>query len=149
MTHPVNMTHETLEEGARSRNKFQGQGTPTRHRNERISSEIPVTTPGAVATSIGGDMMIVKRTGCTPMDSAAAARAASIEAFEGVEENDASSDLDLKKDNSTDVLEELFCIDAPMREFSYAGGCFSKQPVAFNPLASFIGIAVLWGVSIW
>ena len=74
---------------------------------------------------------------------------------QGVEEGDSSSasDVGLKKDKPTDVLEgvdeEPLFIDAPMREFTYAGGIFSKQPLAFNPLTSFIGIAVLWGISIW
>jgi hypothetical protein len=71
-----------------------------------------------------------------------------MEAFEAVEESDVSSDVDLKKVKPDPDDEPLF-IDAPMREFSYAGGCFAKQPLAFNPLTSFIGIAVLWGVSIW
>eukprot|EP00978_Attheya_sp_CCMP212_P007872 scaffold18312_cov55-Attheya_sp.AAC.4 len=70
-----------------------------------------------------------------------------MEAFEAVEESDVSSD-DLKKVKPEYDDKEPF-IDAPMREFSYSGGCFSKQPLAFNPLTSLIGIGVLWGVSIW
>eukprot|EP00978_Attheya_sp_CCMP212_P005821 scaffold12969_cov65-Attheya_sp.AAC.13 len=63
----ANMTHETLEEGVRSRNKF--QGTPTRHGNERISSGIPATTPGAVATSIREDRTTAnKQTASTNRD---------------------------------------------------------------------------------
>lgn len=76
---------------------------------------------------------------------------------DGVEEGDeSSSEDDLKKqkptDKPTDAEEERDAdpfIDTPMREFTYSGGIFSKQPLAFNPLTSFIGFAVLWSVSIW
>jgi hypothetical protein len=76
------------------------------------------------------------------------------EILDGVEEGDSSSDEGLKKVKPTDVVEdgrddgEPF-IDAPMREFTYSGGIFKKQSLAFNPLTSFIGFAVLWSVSIW
>jgi hypothetical protein len=56
------------------------------------------------------------------------------------------------KDKPTDVLEDVDdepFIDAPMREFTYSGGIFSKQALAFNPLSSFIGVSVLWGLAIW
>jgi hypothetical protein len=74
---------------------------------------------------------------------------------EGVEEGDSTSSDELKKDKNvkpTDVTqnfdEEPF-IDTPMREFTYSGGLFAKQNLAFNPLTSLIGFAVLWSVSIW
>jgi hypothetical protein len=75
-----------------------------------------------------------------------------------VEDGDSSSsstplsDLGLKKAKLTDVFGDLDdepFIDAPMREFTYSGGIFSKQALAFNPLSSFIGIGVLWGLAIW
>jgi hypothetical protein len=74
--------------------------------------------------------------------------------LDGVEEGDTSSDGDLKKDKATYVVEDVYdddepFIDAPMREFKFSGGIFKNQALAFNPLTSFIGIAVLWGISAW
>jgi choline-glycine betaine transporter len=73
-----------------------------------------------------------------------------------VEDGDSSSDdlKDLKKDKPTDVHEDAAdaeddFIDAPMREFSYSGFIFKKQALAFNPVTSFIGFAILWSLSIW
>jgi hypothetical protein len=72
-------------------------------------------------------------------------------------EGDSSSDDELKKkDKPTEFDEDVYdedvedlMIDAPMREFKYSGGIFKKRSLAFNPLTSFIGFAVLWSVSIW
>jgi hypothetical protein len=70
---------------------------------------------------------------------------------DGVEEADSSSDDELKKGKPNDDVreEDGDFIDTPMREFTYSGGIFSKQALAFNPLSSFIGIGVLWGLAIW
>ena len=40
-------------------------------------------------------------------------------------------------------------IEPHMREIRVTRGIFSKQALAFNPLTSFIGFAILWGVAIW
>lgn len=54
-----------------------------------------------------------------------------------------------QNENEKSQKKEFKMINAPMREVSISGGIFSKHALAFNPLTSFIGFALLWGAAIW
>ena len=57
------------------------------------------------------------------------------------DENENYNDEQQKKDDKL--------LNPPMREVRFSRGIFAKQNLAFNPLTSFIGFALLWGAAIW
>jgi choline-glycine betaine transporter len=67
-----------------------------------------------------------------------------------LDSEDFSEEEDLKKDSNYKATETTNddIKDYPMREFSFQFP-LGHYNVSFNPLTSFLGIAVLWGISIW
>lgn len=68
-----------------------------------------------------------------------------------VEEASSSTENDLKKAAEHGEKEDgqnFVMKDFPMRTFEFRLGS-SGPPVSFNPLTSFLGMAVLWSLSVW
>jgi choline-glycine betaine transporter len=65
-------------------------------------------------------------------------------------ENSSEAEQDLKKHSNSKAAETTNddIKDYPMREFSFRFP-LGQHNVSFNPLTSFVAIAVLWGMSIW
>ena len=61
---------------------------------------------------------------------------------------EASEEDDLKKDTTDRPTTNDDIKHYPMREFSFPIP-LGKHTVSFNPLTSFLGMAVLWGLSMW
>lgn len=60
------------------------------------------------------------------------------------DDSDSDSDLDKKKYDEEDYDLDQY----PVRDISFQLG-FLKDPIYFNPVVTFFGISILWGLAAW